>query len=250
MAWTEFHLAYGGRDSASLAEVAKSNAGSVVGLWAREAQGRLDLERGTAALYTNRDDAAIALSDARKAFSEVIAEGSAYPQLLQLALLGLAQAQEASGNLDAAREYYQQVTEKFPDSPAGQQAAVRLATVREPEVASFYNWFSRQKPKPSSQFSLPNLPGMPQDLTKLPESPDLPPPPEFSPLAPATDVPTTTAPESGTKEPKEETKQEKPKEKETEEKDTKETKSQSEKPDPPAAEPAKSPEPTTPDKDP
>ena len=84
-AWTDFHLYAGARDSASLGELAKQHSGTPVGLWAREAQARLDLERGTAALYTNREDAMMALNDARKGFAEVVAGSTSKPELLQLA---------------------------------------------------------------------------------------------------------------------------------------------------------------------
>lgn len=204
-AWTDFHMYAGSRDSSALAELAKQHSGTQVGLWAREAQARLDLERGIASLYTNRDDAMMALNDARKGFADVVAGATSKPELLQLALFGLGEAQEAAGNLDAAREYYQQVSEKFPDTVIGKQAASRLKTLKDPKVVSFYNWFAKQKPRPSSQFSMPGMPnmqnmpgtpGLPADLHPLPDLPDLPPAPEGSPVTAPADVPTSPAPGS------------------------------------------------------
>ena len=193
-AWTDFHLQFGARDPEALADLAKRNSGTSVALWAREAQARIDLERGIAALYSNRDEAMIALADARKAFSEVIGGASSYPELMQLSLLGLAQAHEASGNLEGAREYYQQAVEKFPDSVVGKQSAARLDLIKDPQVVSFYNWFAQQKPRPSSRMSLPNLPGMPDDMTKLPDHSDLPIPPEGGPVSPPKVSPPPTTP--------------------------------------------------------
>jgi hypothetical protein len=197
-AWTEFHVALGARDSLALADVAKRHAGTEVALWARQAQADLDLNRGIAALYTNRDDATFALRDSRKGYTDVIAEATSHPELMQHSLFGLGQAQEASGNLDGARDSYQQVVQQFPNSAVAKEAGGRLTAIKDPEVAKWYSWFSKQKPRPSSQFSMPSIPGLPDDLTKLPDKPDLPPAPEGGVVTPATDASATPAPAAAT----------------------------------------------------
>ena len=195
-AWTEFQTALVMRDPVVLADVAKKNTGANVALWARLSQADLELDRGVMALYTNREEAMLALSDARKAYSDVIAGGGSVPELMQKGLIGMAKAQEAAGNLDAAKDFYQQVKEKYPDAVVGREASNRLAEISDPEVAKWYNWFSREKPRPSSRSSLPNIPGMPDDLLHLPDMPNLPPAPEGGPLARPQDVPESKLPGS------------------------------------------------------
>lgn len=194
-AWTEFQVAYGSRDSEALADVAKMHEGSEIALWAKLAQADVRLSHGVAALYSNPDDATSALADARKAYLEVVNGSGSLPEMHQQALFGLAQTHEASSNLEGAKEYYQKVVDKFPDSGVGKESASRLEALKNPEVAKWIAWFSRQKPRPSTQpNSLPNLPGMPDDLSKLPDSPNLPPVPEGAPIGPATEVPSAGPP--------------------------------------------------------
>jgi hypothetical protein len=194
-AWIEFNVAYSARDSAALAEVANRHPGTQVALLARQAQADLDLGRGISSLYTNRDDALFALSDARRAYTEVIAGSLSYPDIQRHALFGLAQAHEASSNLDEAKDYYQQVASRYSDSAMGREAEARLDALKNPETAKWYAWFSRQKPKPSSPLSGggANIPGLQGNLLDLPDRPDLPPAPEGTPLSTPKDVETPPA---------------------------------------------------------
>lgn len=192
-AWIEFNVAYGARDSAALAEVANRHPGTQVALLARQAQADLDLGRGISSLYSNRDDALFALSDARRAYTEVIAGSMSFPEIQRHALFGMAQAQEASSNLDEAKNYYEQVATRYPDSSMGREAEARLDALKNPETAKWYAWFSKQKPKPSSPLSGggANIPGLQGNLLDLPDRPDLPPAPEGAPLSTPIDVDTS-----------------------------------------------------------
>jgi hypothetical protein len=188
-AWTEFHIGLAANDTAILADVAKQHPGTAVALWAKQAEADMDLTRGIDALFINREDAMLALSDARKRYGEVIAGAGSIPELMQKALFGMAKAQEASTNLDEAKNYYKQVADKFPDTPIAKEAAKRLTALNDSETVKWYSWFGRQKPRASTRSSLPNIPGMPDDLTTLPDSSNLPPAPEGGPLFPPQDVP-------------------------------------------------------------
>lgn len=190
MAWNDFYIAQAGRDREALANVAKSHSGTVVALWAKQSQGDVDLTDGISALYIDRDDAFRSLDDAKQAYTEVVNKGSAYPELMRHSLFGLAQANEATSNLEKAKDFYQKVAQQFPDSPVAVEARERLNAIQNPQVEKFYNWFARQKPKPrSSMPSLPNLPGMPDNLTTLPDSADL----NLLPKTPDSSTPGSTA---------------------------------------------------------
>jgi len=56
---------------------------------ARQAQADLELNRGIAALYSNREEAMLALSDARKAYTEVIAGATSNPESCSMRYLDL-----------------------------------------------------------------------------------------------------------------------------------------------------------------
>lgn len=182
-AWNDYYLALGARDRDALASVAKTHDGTDVALWALQSQADIDLASGIAALYTNRDDAFRSLNDARDAYTAVLQHGGLEEGLRRHCMLGLAQAHEGSSNLDKARQHYREVVGQFPGTPEAQQAAARLSELENPQVEKFYSWFARQKPSlgpPSS------LPGMPDDLTDLPDRPDGPllPLPSSSPSQP------------------------------------------------------------------
>ena len=172
----DFYLALAERDRDALENVAKTHAGTVVALWAKQAQADLDLINGLSALYINRDEAFQSLDDAKKGYTEVISGASNSPELLRHSLFGLAQTNEATSNLDKAREFYERVIRQFPDSPMAAESRARLEALKDPQIEKWYAWFARQKPKPRSSLpSMPGFPGMPDDLSTLPGSPNLPP---------------------------------------------------------------------------
>ena len=74
----------GARDPAALADVSKRYAGTKVALWARQAQADLELNRGVAALYTNRDDALFALAGLLAAMAFVVVNHALLAVMLQL----------------------------------------------------------------------------------------------------------------------------------------------------------------------
>jgi hypothetical protein len=156
-----------------LASVSKTHPGTKVALWAQKSQADMDLSSGLSALYTNRDEAYRLLDDARQAYNSVVDQASDDPELMVTALLGLANVSEATNNLDKARDYYQKLAQQFANTAEASQAASRLAALKSPEEQQFYRWFDKQKPLPPSP-TLPNVPGMPDDLSRLPDKPDLP----------------------------------------------------------------------------
>jgi hypothetical protein len=178
LAWNDFYLAFALRDREALAKVSQNHPGTKVALWAQKSQADLDLSSGLTALYTNRDEAYRLLGEARQSYGDVVDRAAGDDQLLVPALLGLAQVNEATNNLDKARDYYQKLVQQYAGTSEAEQAASRLEALKDPEEQQFYAWFDRQKPSLGSS-SLPQLPGMPDDLSRLPDRPDI---PIFTPL--------------------------------------------------------------------
>jgi len=79
------------------------------------------------------------LEEAEQLYTDLVQEGAESPALLQEAMMGIATAREARGELDAAQESYQALAKRFPQSPQGKAAETRGKQLAEnKEVAGFY----------------------------------------------------------------------------------------------------------------
>jgi hypothetical protein len=193
----DLYMALAAQDREALKDVAKTHTGSPISWWAKKAQADIDLSNGLAALYINRDEAFQSLDDAKKAYTEVMNGASNIPELVRYALFGLASANEASSNLDKAKEFYERVIQQYPDTPMAAESKARLEALKDPQTEKWYTWFARQKPKPRPSMSgMPNFPGisgMPTDLGSLPDSSDLG-PATLSSESPASAPPSSAVP--------------------------------------------------------
>jgi hypothetical protein len=84
-----------------------------------------------------------ALSDLDKAaghYATLADQAKETPLLEQEALLGMAKAKEAMNDLDAARDAYQKLSSKYPQSVSGKEATKRLEKLdkEKEQVAAFY----------------------------------------------------------------------------------------------------------------
>lgn len=130
------------------------------------------LGRGIDALYRDRAEAEGLLEDAVQAYRRV-GESTSSTLLKSRAHFGLAQALESRGELEEAREAYQQVID-LNESPAMVRLAERrLELCGSEEVGSFVSWFEQQQPVASGGVDVPGLPsdsGLPDLPTfELPE---------------------------------------------------------------------------------
>ncbi len=217
--WADYFAASSGDSTDRLRSVAEDHAGTLPALWAMQREADLELARGIRALYTNRGESTDALAAARKLYGLVEAGATGQPMLKQAAQFGSAQAFEAEGDLDKAKDWYQKAIAAAKDSSLGKQAEVRLETLQDAEAAEFLTWFSRQTPQPRApEGQFPGgFPGggddvgglnLPRDLTELPGRPDVTvPDSQVQPGDRASALPTTPkaapAPESTEAEPTE-----------------------------------------------
>jgi hypothetical protein len=167
-----------------LSLVAFDHAGTLPAVWATLKQADLELASGIRALYTFRDEATKSLEKARKLYAAVEAGAAGQPELKQAAQFGAAQAFEAEGNIDKAKEYYQLAIASEKDSSIGKQAQVRLELLDD-DATEWLTWFAQATPQPRTPAGgfpgFPGFPGVfpgddvnvPRDLTEIPGRPEL-----------------------------------------------------------------------------
>ncbi len=197
--WADYFAAASGDSPDRLRSVAEDHAGTLPGLWAMQREADLELARGIRALYTNRGEATEALAAARKLYELVDKGALGQPDLRQAALFGLAQAYEAEGDVEKAKDNFDRAAKAASESALAKQAKARLERLEQDDVSEFLAWFDRQTPQPRAAdggfpgggFPGGGFPGggdaggldLPRDLTELPGRPDV-------------SVPTTGAPTS------------------------------------------------------
>jgi hypothetical protein len=160
-AWSRYFAALtessGSQETQPLRQVAQEYPGSQAGMWARLSLADLQLKQAIEALFNDRAAAKELLDEAARNYAQVRDSAKATPLLAQRATLGLAQAYESHNELDEAREAYAELKSKWPDSPFAEAAERRLADLDQRTTKDFYDWFAKQRPKPSA----PQGPGIP-----------------------------------------------------------------------------------------
>jgi tetratricopeptide (TPR) repeat protein len=164
-AWTEYYFTLNSEADA-FTDVADKFPGSSAATWAQQTAGDGYLADGIDALYRNRAQADELIKKAIESYSAVVKTAS-QPELRTRAQLGLAQAHESLGELDKAKDYYQQVVSAAIQPALTSVASNRLAFLNTPEGKEFYAWFSTFKPVPAKPLELPG------NLNTVPSTPDL-----------------------------------------------------------------------------
>jgi hypothetical protein len=148
------------KEPADFAKIAEASQGTMPARAARFQVARLQLRDGLRNMYApeRRTLAIQSIEEARRAFTELAAECKGDPLLVQEALLGAAQAEEAligvplkddpaksSGNLDRVLELYHEIADGYPASYFAQVADKRLHELENDKAAveSFYNNLSK-----------------------------------------------------------------------------------------------------------
>jgi predicted negative regulator of RcsB-dependent stress response len=163
-AWTEYYFSMTQADPESFKEVADKHPSSSAALWALQTAGDEQLAQGIDALYRDRQKGEDLIGNAIDNFEKV--NSKAYQtELRTRAQLGLAKAHESLGEIDKAKDYYQQVAASGFQTTFTAIANSRLAFLNSPSGKEFYTWFSSLKP---ASAMAPKI-----DLNKPSSSPDL-----------------------------------------------------------------------------
>ena len=94
-------------------------------------QARNKLTQGLSSLASRPEEAVKWLEAATKQYETLAGSAGRIPLLHQEALWGAAKGNEALGVFGEARNYYEQLTKKYPDSALGKEAAKQLTRLDE-----------------------------------------------------------------------------------------------------------------------
>ncbi|MDG2224295.1 MAG: tetratricopeptide repeat protein, partial [Rubripirellula sp.] len=158
----------GKRDAEALAGVNEDYPNTIAGQWAKLYQGQQYLSDGMQSLYQDREEAKGLFADAQSAFNKVLETGKDR-LLVSRANLGIAQANEALGNLKDAITAYEAVAKAKESEAMIALANSRIETLKNPETEKFMAWFSDQDFSPADPSLPPTLPSG----TSIPGIPDL-----------------------------------------------------------------------------
>ncbi|HTQ38893.1 MAG TPA: tetratricopeptide repeat protein [Pirellulales bacterium] len=117
------------------------------------------LDNGANALYANKPAGRENIFNASDAFAAVDRE-THDPMLRAWALYGLGRAHESMGDLDRARDDFQQLLKEYPDSSLAEAARTHVDRLNQPSVKEFYDWFAKQEPRPPAAENEPGAPGV------------------------------------------------------------------------------------------
>lgn len=201
--WTDYYFnqTSAQQDAESLAALADEFGAKPSGQWTYHSAAQVYLREGSRDLFTNRKQGTDSIRKAIKLWEKV--KDSSISELQLSAKLGLAEAHESLGELDAAVKYYQAVAD-VPGASDDQKKRLneRIAYLKSADAKSFYDWFAKLDPKPtappvfSGDLGLPpTTPSISLDPGKLPDfsnpsiAPSSNPPPSQNPTAPNTVVP-------------------------------------------------------------
>lgn len=123
-------------------------ADTPAGTWARIRLADRQLAQGIEALFNDRAEANSELRNAKDNYNLVLSNRGASELALQRASQGLARSSESLNELPQAREMYQSIVNRWPESAYAQEARRRLTDLDLRSTQSFYDWFSQQNPTP------------------------------------------------------------------------------------------------------
>ena len=130
--WTKLDLT----DSDDLAAFAHDQPTTVQGRYALVRVARRDMQDVAllGGANADREKAAKEIDDARANYQKLVEEAGDTPALMQESLMGAAKSNEALGDLDKAKKYYDQLAHDYPNTALGRQAQQRSKALDDPEV--------------------------------------------------------------------------------------------------------------------
>jgi len=132
--WTGLDLT-GRADLQKFAQEA-NHQNTVQGRWAQVRAARLDMQDVSLLGGSNsdRDRATTEIEEARSIYQKLVQEAGDTPPLMQESLMGLAKSNEIRGDLDKAKQYYDQLARDYPKTVLGQEAQERSKALDDPDV--------------------------------------------------------------------------------------------------------------------
>lgn len=167
----ELLLATGDEDPRTYEAIASEYPDTTAGRWALLAEGDLYLAQGIDALYVDRSEAEELLKDAVQSYRAALADASE-PMLVSHAHFGLAQALEASGELEEAAEHFEAVAQTTDSKVLKETAQQRAEHLRSSEAKEFYSWLASAAGTSGAVFPQGQTPGAGPAGSGLPDMPN------------------------------------------------------------------------------
>lgn len=165
--WNDYFQAVNNHDDQLLQDVAEQYGGSTVSEWSRLTLADWQLDGGTNRLLVDRTLARDQLREAIEKYQAVILQSSE-STIQERATFGLARAQEAYGELEKARDSYNTLAAKWPESPFAATAVARAKILESQPTKQFYDWIAKYEP-PKALSGEPGTPGARPDFLKEPD---------------------------------------------------------------------------------
>jgi predicted negative regulator of RcsB-dependent stress response len=175
-AWNQYFAAIGERNQQeALEKVIASENNNEPANWARQTLADMNLARGSAAVFTDREESKQRLEEAGRHYAAIL-QSTSDPMLRVRATYGLARVQESLFKPEDAKKLYEQVSkEGNKDSALAKSAEEAVKRLSDPRDIEMLNWLAKQTPKrpaPSATGRPGGVPGLPGDLD-LPDRPDI-----------------------------------------------------------------------------
>jgi predicted negative regulator of RcsB-dependent stress response len=175
-AWNQYFSAIGERNQQeALEKVIASENNNEPANWARQTLADINLARGSAAVFTDREESKQRLEEAGRHYTAIL-QSTSDPMLRLRATFGLARVQESLFKPEEAKKLYEQVAkEGSKDSALVKSAEESARRLSDPRDIEMLNWLAKQTPKrpaPSPTGRPGGVPGLPGDLD-LPDRPDI-----------------------------------------------------------------------------
>jgi hypothetical protein len=145
--WTLLDAAKNLQDFGNVADRFK---GKAPGQWATLKIAEKTSQNALPLMFTNRELAKAELKSAREGFESLIKDHSAPSIVRERSLWGLALCLEALCDGDTSKpiEAYEHLITNFPDTIFKSVAEERVVALKKADAKEFYEWFSKEDPKP------------------------------------------------------------------------------------------------------
>jgi hypothetical protein len=158
VAWEQYFDATLTGASEKFGVVADKFPNTLAGQWARLSLGDTELAQGTEQLFEDRTLAKGTLDRAIESYTRA-REQSRDVEILERSTIGLGRVHEALSQLAEARQEYEQLLAKWPQSIYASEARRRVDDISKQSTKEFYDWFASQNTKALGGGG-PGIPGL------------------------------------------------------------------------------------------